>query len=349
MKYRLLEWLACPRCRWPDLALKVIKAASTETYHASWEPPERELPGLDHEGRSLTDIIEGELSCPQCEAVYPISEGIPRMLPEGEAGGPASGHRWTQFHGEAPEYEENFRDMTAPLEPRDFLGRLVLDAGCGFGRHAYYAARYGAEVVALDSAADAVASCQTNCAGSPRVHIIQGDLYKPPLRTEVFDAVMCMGVLHHLPLPHEGFQALHQLLAPGGRLQVWVYGPRQGSVKVVSGALHGAASAMEDEQLHRLSKGLARGIRVFSHTPYVALHNVPVLKSVVTHLPVHDHHKWPFDVLVADIYDRLRVPVTAYITGEELERWFADDGYADIQVTRRVRNNESFRGTGIRR
>ena len=89
--------------------------------------------------------------------------------------------------------------------------------------------------------------------------------------------------------------------------------------------------------------------RVDSHTPFRLLQHIPILKTIATHLPAHDHHKWPFEVVVADIYDRLRVPVTTYITGETLERWFADEGYADIQVVRRVRNTESFRGAGVRR
>ena len=43
------------------------------------------------------------------------------------------------------------------------------------------------------------------------------------------------------------------------------------------------------------------------------------------------------------------MPVTHWFTGEELEGLLADDGYVDVQVTRRVRNNETFRATGIRR
>ena len=35
-------------------------------------------------------------------------------------------------------------------------GDLVLDLGCGFGRHAYEAARRGADVVALDAGRDEV-------------------------------------------------------------------------------------------------------------------------------------------------------------------------------------------------
>ncbi len=349
MKYRLLEWLACPECRFPDLALEIRKSATDEIWYGAWGRDEADLPGLDIEKRSLVDIVEGQLDCPQCGASYPITRGIPRMLPHGSEAGPASGHRWTQFNGADPEYQANFNDMTAPMGPKDYLGRVVLDAGCGFGRHAFYAARYGAEVVALDYSADAVASAQANCAALPRVHVVQGDIRRAPFRQEAFDGIFCFGVLHHMSHPRDGFRALHPLLKPSGRLQVWVYGPRHGSLKITSGALHGAAAGLEDEGLHQLSRGLARTLRVFSHTPHRLLRNVPVLGRVTSHLPTHDHHKWPFDVVVADIYDRLRVPVTAYITGEELELWFADEGYANIQVTRRVRNNESFRGLGTRR
>jgi hypothetical protein len=74
-----------------------------------------------------------------------------------------------------------------------------------------------------------------------------------------------------------------------------------------------------------------------------------VARSLVTHLPVHDHSQWPFDVVVADIYDRLRVPLTGTYTGEELEKWYAEAGYADIEVTRRVRNTEGFVGRGVKR
>ncbi len=349
VKYRLLEWLACPECRGSDLALETRGIRNAETYHGAWEDGETELPGLDFEGRTVTDIHEGLLSCRDCSAVYPIVDGIPRMLPEGFEEGPASGHRWTEFQGEAPEYESNFRDMTAPLSAPDYLGRLVMDAGCGFGRHAFYAARYGADVLALDHSADAVASAKKNCAALPRVHVVQGDLRRPPFRDEICDMVFCFGVLHHTEDPRTCFERLRTCLQPGGRLQVWVYGPRQGSVAVASSSLHGAAAAMTDETLHQASRWLARGLRVFSHTPYRLLKGTPGLHTLVTHLPAHDHHKWPFDVVVADVYDRLRIPVRAYITGEELERWFGDGAYADIQVTRRVRNNESFRGMGTRR
>ncbi|MCB9796141.1 MAG: methyltransferase domain-containing protein [Alphaproteobacteria bacterium] len=349
MKYRLLQWLACPACGDEDLVLETRSTRTLPTWSGHWEPDEQGERGVDLSAHELTDIMEGALHCRGCSAVYPITDGIPRMLLDGADTGPGSGHRWTTFDGTEPEYEQNFLDMIHPLGPSDYLGKLALDAGCGFGRHAFYAARYGAEVVAMDHAADAVASAARNTEGLHRVHVVQGDLNRPPLRRSTFDIVYSFGVLHHVGAPLESFRQLGELVKPTGKLQVWVYGPRAGTAAVASGALHGAASNMEDDTLYGFSRAIATGLRLFSHTPYRLMRHVPVVGSVVSHLPTHDHHKWPFEVVIADIYDRLRIPVTAMLTGEELERWFADEGYADIQVTRRVRNNESFRGTGVRR
>jgi SAM-dependent methyltransferase/uncharacterized protein YbaR (Trm112 family) len=346
MKLRLLDWLACPTCGEGSLDLAVTRSEERPAYTGHWEPEEN-VPGRS--AGTVTEVMEGRLRCRDCAAVFPVTDGIPRMLPEGVAAGPATGHTWTEFAEAVPQFEENFVDLLTPLKAEDLMGRLVLDAGCGFGRHAFFAARYGAEVVALDSSPEAVASAARNLEGSMRAHVVQGDINRPPFKKNLFDIVYSLGVLHHVPDPRGGFLSLHQLVKPNGRLAIWVYGPRQGMIRIATGALRGASAQMSPNQLHRFSQGLAAGLRVFSHTPHRMLGKVPVVGSVVNHLPVHDHSRWPFEVVVADVYDRLRVPVTGYFTGEALESWYAEAGYADIQVTRRVRNTESFRGLGVRR
>ncbi|MBM4368319.1 MAG: methyltransferase domain-containing protein [Deltaproteobacteria bacterium] len=346
MKRRLLDWLACPACGEGDLHLESRRSEWRKAFAGHWEPDEV-VPGL--EDGKVEEIIEGELRCPGCGAKYPIVDSIPRMLGPGSEAGPSTGHRWTQFENAVPEFEKNFLDIAQPLEPGDFMGRLVLDAGCGFGRHALFATRYGAEVVALDSSPEAVASCLANLGEGVRGHVVQGDIDRPPLKRGIFDLVFSYGVLHHVPNARATFAMLGELVKPNGRLSIWVYGPRQGTTRIVTGALRGATAAMRPEQLHRFSQVVASGLRVFSHTPYRFLSPVPPFGWVLSHLPLHDHHRWPFDVVVADIYDRLRVPVTGYFTGEEIEGWYAEAGYADIKVSRRLTNTESFRGLGTRR
>ena len=346
MKLSLLEWLACPACGDGSLDLAITAAEDVPAYTGHWEPGEQ-VPGRGP--GTITEVRSGTLHCRACKAIYPVVDGIPRLLPSGSEEGPSSGHRWTEFAEAVPQYEQNFLDLSDPLKSDDFMGKLVLDAGCGFGRHAFFAARYGAEVIAMDSSADAVASAAHNLQNVMRAHVIQGDIAHPPLKRSLFDIVYSYGVLHHVADPHATFQSLHTLVKPSGRLSVWVYGPRQGLTRVVTGALRGATAQMEPAQLHRFSQAIAAGLRVFSHTPNRVLGRVPVAGSIVTHLPVHDHARWPFDVVVADVFDRLRVPVTRYLTGEELDVWYADADYADIKVSRRVQNAESFRATGVRR
>jgi SAM-dependent methyltransferase len=271
------------------------------------------------------------------------------MLREGAAAGPTTGHRWTGFDTAIPEWEENFQDFSSPLKPKDFLGKLVMDAGCGFGRHAFFAARYGAEVLAIDSSEAAVEAAARNTESLGRVHVIQGDIAHPPVRDNLCDLVYCYGVLHHVEDPPKILASLTESVRPGGMLSLWVYGPRQGVTLIVNNALRGVTTGLEHDELLKFSRAVAASLRVFSHTPYRWFGSVPLVGGVLSHLPVHDHHKWPFEVVVADVYDRLKIPVKHWFTREELETWYSDNGYADVQVSRRVRNNETFRSIGVRR
>ena len=258
-----------------------------------------------------------------------------------------SPHRWTTFDAGAPEWQ-NFLDYASPLLPNDFIGQLVLDAGCGYGRHAFFAGRYGAEVVAFDRSSDAIAAAAANTAGLQRCIWCKGTSnilhFAKRCLTWPIALVFCITcrIRGGVSYPRAQF-------AVGGRLSLWVYGPRKGAALHVANALRGLTSGLGPQQLHNLSRVIAGGLRAFSHTPYRMMGALPVAKAVVSRLPVHDHHQWPYDVVVADIYDRLRIPVTKWFPRELLDKMYTDDGYVDVQVSRRVGNNESFRATGVRR
>lgn len=349
MKRALLDHLACPCCGAAPLALAVTRSTRVRAWHAQVGVERVAQPGLDLDQREVEEILDGTLSCSGCGTDFPVSGGIPRLLPDPGSLPPTSAHAWTTFDGAAKVWEDNFLDLVSPLTREDFLGKRVLDAGCGFGRHTFHAARYGAEVVAMDLSPEAVDAARRNTEGLYNVHVVQGDILHPPFREGVFDNVLCLGVLHHVDAARDAFRRLSALLVTGGRMSTWTYGPRQGFASTVSRGLRAVTTQLEPQDLHKVSRVVARGLRLFSHTPYRLLEPVPMLRGVVTHLPVHDHHQWPMPVVVADIYDRLRIPVTVTLTGEAVERWYEEEGYVGIAVTRRVRNNESFRGTGVRR
>ena len=116
-------------------------------------------------------------------------------------------------------------------------GDKILDLGCGFGRHAFEAARRGAEVIALDAGRDEVEGVKNMFAamvaageldaGTLRTAAVQGDALHLPFPDATFDRVICSEVLEHI-LDDEAVMAeLSRVLADDGTMAVTVprFGP----------------------------------------------------------------------------------------------------------------------------
>jgi len=104
----------------------------------------------------------------------------------------------------------------------------ILDAGCGSGVGTEYLVHLNpqAHVVGIDLSAGTLAVARERCrrSGANRVEFHQLSLYDVAQLPGEFDLINCVGVLHHLPDPIRGIQALAQKLSPGGLLHVFVYG-----------------------------------------------------------------------------------------------------------------------------
>jgi SAM-dependent methyltransferase len=110
-------------------------------------------------------------------------------------------------------------------------GSLVLDAGAGFGRHAFELARRGYRTVALDQAADEVSATQATLAAMTAsgeveekhvVGVLRGDATALPFPDGCFDAVVTSEVLEHIPDDVGAIAELRRVLRRGGLLAVTV-------------------------------------------------------------------------------------------------------------------------------
>jgi ubiquinone/menaquinone biosynthesis C-methylase UbiE len=106
-------------------------------------------------------------------------------------------------------------------------GDLVLDLGCGFGRHAFEAARRGASVVALDAGPDEVAQVRATLgamvdagelAPDHPATAVQGDALALPYADGTFDRVIASEVLEHIPDDVAAMRELARVLKPGGAM-----------------------------------------------------------------------------------------------------------------------------------
>jgi len=83
---------------------------------------------------------------------------------------------------------------------------------------------YEAVYVDLSAASRAVAEARARVRGLGGIRFVTGSLLDAADLGE-FDYIDCCGVLHHLPEPEAGFEALRAALAPGGGMGFMVYAP----------------------------------------------------------------------------------------------------------------------------
>lgn len=103
----------------------------------------------------------------------------------------------------------------------------ILDAGCGSGVGTEYLVHLNpqAQVTGIDLSAGTLAVARERCqrSGAARVSFHNLSIYDVDHLEGQFDLINCVGVLHHMPDPIRGIQALATKVAPGGLLHVFVY------------------------------------------------------------------------------------------------------------------------------
>jgi SAM-dependent methyltransferase len=113
-------------------------------------------------------------------------------------------------------------------------GHVLLDLGCGAGRHAAEACRRGASVVALDMSAPDLKEARDRIAEvnpqRDRGIAVRADALRLPFADATFDRIIAAEVLEHIPADGAAMAELSRVLKPGGLAAVTV--PRWGPEKV---------------------------------------------------------------------------------------------------------------------
>jgi ubiquinone/menaquinone biosynthesis C-methylase UbiE/uncharacterized protein YbaR (Trm112 family) len=208
MKRKLLEILACPKCKGE------LRTSTTNE-----------------------DITNGELNCAECDVSYSINNGIPRFVePDNYAA--SFGYQWNQFR---KEQIDSFNGTTLSADrlwsetgwdPKELKGEWILDAGCGAGRFLDAASKSDAEIVGIDISS-AIDAAQENLQGRTNVHFVQASIYELPFRDGAFDRCYCIGVIQHTPNRAESLRSIARKVKQGGKVAVTIY-PRKPWTKLYS-------------------------------------------------------------------------------------------------------------------
>src|SRR5437588_7327474 len=175
--------------------------------------------------RGVAEQADDGFKCLGCGRDFPFTRGVPRFVdPENYAG--SFGYQWqkyarTQLDDATKRDSEDDFYKKAGLTPEEVRGKLILDVGCGMGRYAEVATRWGARVVGIDLSAAAEVAAR-NLADRDFV-AFQADVFALPFALESFDIIYSIGVLHHTPDCEAAVKTLDKYLKPGGLLVVWLY------------------------------------------------------------------------------------------------------------------------------
>jgi len=278
-------------------------------------------------------LLRGQgFSCPGCGQVFSERNGVVSFV-EPQNYADSFGFQWKRYartqldHDEVRDSERHFR-MTTGLTPDDLRGRLVLDVGCGMGRFAEVATRWGARVVGIDLSAAAEVAAQ-NLAHREFV-ALRADVFKLPFASESFDYIYSIGVLHHTPDCERAVKALPRYLKPGGTMAVWLYSGynswyrfsdlyRRFTTRVPPSLLHGF---------------LRRAVPFFYHLDR-GLREIPLVGRPLAGLI---HHVFPVnrnqnaDARILDTFDWYSPKYQSKHTYEQVFQWLRSCNLEDFQV-----------------
>ena len=171
------------------------------------------------------------------------------------------------------------------LDRYDWRDKRALEVGCGQGSTLNYLPGLGAHMHGIDMSEASLARARAGAeeiGHADRVELTLGDAEHLLFPDKFFDAVVCIGVLHHTQNTERGVQEIWRVLKPGGFAIVMLYrsgNPKWWATQIVRGLSHiidrvyGRQFVVADRLRYLQKNGDAQG------TALLELFGVPVLKA----------------------------------------------------------------------
>lgn len=312
MKKQTLNFFVCPKCDQELVANSI------------------------HESRDR--IMIGFLYCKKCSKEFPIINGILRCVHSSDitAGGWSvewkhhSKTRIDKFTGHNF-MRKRFYESTCWRDNLD--GQVILEAGCGAGSHTQIVLESKAEVFSFDYSGS-VDVVKENLGFPTNLNLFQADIYKLPLKKEMFDKIFCLGIVQHTPNPKKAFMSLVPLLKPGGEIVIDCYRLDWKVFLQFHYYIRPFIKRMDRERLYYMIKRIVR--RWIPLTSF--LRKFIGSKATFVLIPICDWGYLPIskelniDWSIQSTYDIYSAIHTHPQTIRRVRRWFLEAGLTQVQV-----------------
>jgi len=233
---------------------------------------------------------------------------------------------WNNLPGGSVYTVGQFEDWFAPITKDDVTGKTVLELGCGNGSLLCHMPAWQPAFIEGVDLGSSVLSCEKNMkqTGFTNFKITQYDLTK--FAGNGYDLVYCIGVLHHLKKPIEGFESVLRNTKPGARFHCWVYA-KEGNAVVIYIV----------DPIRKIASKLPWWFtKYFIATPLVVPYFVYAktisVSKIFKRFPLYEYSCWiakrGFLFFRHVAFDQLVTPQTTYISKQTLQDWI--DKYPEI-------------------
>ena len=187
---------------------------------------------------------------------FPIINGIPRFVPQ-ENYASAFGLQWktyakTQldsFSNTSITQDRLERCLGMPIS--GLKDKTVLEVGAGAGRFTELLVKGGGLIHSIDLSV-AVDVNKENIGNAPNYQIAQASVYDIPYADNLFDYVVCLGVIQHTPDPEKTIKCLFEKVKPGGVLVIDHYIWRIGYYSTLTPIFRAILKEMKPERSQKI-------------------------------------------------------------------------------------------------
>jgi SAM-dependent methyltransferase len=212
-------------------------------------------------------------------------------------------------------------------------GQLVLDAGCGEGRHCFGCLERGARVVGLDLDFESLRlparrlrerAGELDSLGAMN----QGNTFHLPYRTGTFDRIICSEVMEHVHDYRGAARELARVTRPGGKLAITIPTTTSENIYLRLGDdyFESPGGHIRIFKPRQLAQGLASaGLRTLGvgfahgfHTPYWVLRSIMHLPDADESRLVQLYRKFLIHIVGSPLMDGIEKQVLNYICPKSL-------------------------------
>jgi ubiquinone/menaquinone biosynthesis C-methylase UbiE len=213
----------------------------------------------------------------------------------------------------------------------------AMDMGCGTGRWTKIIAQRAGFVEAVDPSS-AIFVADRLLRDTSNVRLTQASVDTLPFDDGVFDFVMSIGVLHHIPDTQKAMADCVKKLKPGGHFYTYLYYSLDNKgflFKLVFGASN-LLRKLVSKLPARLKKFTCDVLAIVLYMPFVLLGRAIKaigLKKLAAKIPLSIYQDQPFYIIRNDALDRFGTTLEQRFSKKQVEEMMRKSGLSDIVVS----------------